>query len=212
MTYTRVKICGITSPEDAQLVVEAGADAIGLNFYPPSPRAISVELARDITRSVPPFVTIVGLFVDENARAVERTVEQGGIELLQFHGDESPDYCEQFKRPWLKALRVRPELDIDAEVARYGNARGVLLDNWQEGVPGGTGERFDWSLAPRGVPRPWVLAGGLDAENVGDAVAQLRPMAVDVSGGVEKAPGVKCGEKVRAFVDAVRAADARVRG
>lgn len=212
MMYTRVKICGVTTPQDALLVADAGADAIGLNFYADSPRVVSVDTASEIVRTVAPFVTVVGLFVDEPAERVARIAERAGIEVLQFHGDESPAFCAQFGRPWLKALRMRPGLDVQAEVARYAAARGVLLDNWREGVPGGTGERFDWSLAPRVTDRPWVLAGGLNPDNVGEAVVQLKPAAVDVSGGVEASPGKKCSEKVRSFVAAVRAADERSGG
>lgn len=207
MPATRIKICGITTPDAARAAVDAGADAIGLVFYPPSSRAVSVEAAEAIAAVVPPFVSVVALVVDEPAEAIERILCSVPVDLLQFHGNEPPSFCSQFQRPWLKALRVQPQMDVAREAARYGGARGVLLDAWQEGVPGGTGKTFDWSLAPRELSRRCVLAGGLDASNVGEAIAVVRPWAVDVSGGVESAPGVKDTAKIAQFVAAVRAAD-----
>lgn len=203
---TRIKICGITSPADALIAANAGADAIGLVFYEPSSRAVTVEQAAAIAAVVPPFVSVVALMVDEPVQRIERILEQVAIDVLQFHGGESPEFCGQFGRPWLKAVRMMPDLDLGAEAARYSGARGLLLDNWKEGVPGGTGEAFDWSLVPQDLARPWVLAGGLSAENVAEAVAALQPWAVDVSGGVESEPGVKDAEKIAAFVAAVRGA------
>ncbi len=207
MGPTRIKICGITRPEDAQAAAASGADAIGLVFYARSPRAVSLEQAAEIAAAVPPFVTVVALFVDEPIERVERTLAQVPVDLLQFHGEESPAFCRQFGRPWIKALRVRPGSDIRAACEPYRDARGVLLDSWQEGVPGGTGRTFDWALAPRDLPLPVVLAGGLDEGNVGTAIARLRPAAVDVSGGVEAARGIKDPDKIARFVAAVRAAD-----
>ncbi|MFV8816640.1 phosphoribosylanthranilate isomerase [Haliea sp. E17] len=209
MPRTRIKICGITRPEDARAVVEQGADALGLVFYPPSPRAVSLEQAREIVAEVPPFVTLVALFVDAQPEEVRQVAAELPIGLLQFHGDEAPAYCASFERPWIKAIRCRPDMDLAAEARRYTAARGVLLDAWQEGVPGGTGKSFDWRLVPENLGAPLVLAGGLKPENIGTAVASLRPFAVDVSGGVESAPGIKDARKVKEFIAAVRAADAQ---
>jgi len=207
----RIKICGITRREDAQAAVSCGVDAVGLVFYPDSPRAVTVELAREIVAAVPPFVTVVGLFVDESTDNVRRILESVPIDLLQFHGEESAAYCQQFARPWLKALRVRPGLDIARECDRYRGARGILLDTWHELKPGGTGTTFDWSLAAGDLPLPVVLAGGLDEDNVAAAMRALRPAAVDVSGGVERSPGIKDVSRIRRFVRAVRAAEAALR-
>jgi phosphoribosylanthranilate isomerase len=210
--HTRIKICGITSCEDACSVVNCGADAIGLVFYANSPRAVTVARALQIVAAVPPFVSVVALFVDEPADNIRRILQQVSIDLIQFHGDEPADFCEQFQRPWIKALRVREGLDIASECARYGGARGVLLDSWQHGVPGGTGKTFDWDLAGGKFPLPVILAGGLDDSNVGRAIAQLRPQAVDVSGGVEQSPGSKDPAKIERFIAAVRAADVLMNG
>ncbi len=212
MTRTRIKICGITNPEDARIAIASGADAIGLVFYPASPRAVSIEQAAQRAAEVPPFVSIVALFVDELAATVQRILEVVQVDLLQFHGDEEAEYCRQFGRPWIKALRVRPDSDVHAACEAYSGARGVLLDTWQEGVPGGTGRTFDWRLASRDLPLPMILAGGLRAQNVGAAIAALRPVAVDVSGGVEKSPGIKDGARIREFITAVRSADQQVSG
>jgi phosphoribosylanthranilate isomerase len=207
VVHTRIKICGITRPEDARSAADSGADAIGLVFYPGSRRAISVDRAAEIVASLPPFVTCVALFVDESAEQIGRTLARVPVDMIQFHGDESPAFCRQFGRPWIKALRVRPGLDIAALSARYGDARAILLDAWEEGVPGGTGKTFDWALAPAALNLPVVLAGGLNPTNVGAAVAMLRPDAVDVSGGVESSPGIKDAVKIADFVSAVRAAE-----
>lgn len=207
MSRTRIKICGITRPEDARAAIDCGADAIGLVFYPKSPRAVSIAQAQAIAAVVPPFVTLVALFVDAKASEVGAVVESLPVGLLQFHGDESPDHCQQFARPWLKAVRVRPETDIGAIAGTYAGARGLLLDAFQEGVPGGTGRSFDWSLVGSDVPLPLVLAGGLNPSNVGQGIATVRPFAVDVSGGVESTPGIKDSRRIREFVAAVREAD-----
>lgn len=212
MTYTRIKICGITSAEDARVAVDSGADAIGLVFYPSSPRAVTASQAAAIVAAVSPFVTVVALFVDEPAESIRRILESVPVDLLQFHGEEPAAFCEQFQRPWIKALRVQADMDLAARCAQYPRARAVLLDSWQEGVPGGTGRTFDWELARRELALPVVLAGGLDEGNVGEAVTRLRPAAVDVSGGVERSPGLKDARKIKRFVAAVRAADAVVNG
>lgn len=200
----RSKICGITRVEDALAAVEAGADAIGLVFYAKSPRAVSVEQAAEIVQALPPFVTSVGLFVNMPREQLLAVLQQVPLDLLQFHGDESPAECEGYGRPYIKALRVRPGEDLAAAMAPYAGARGILLDTFVEGVPGGTGAAFDWSLVPQGVAKPIILAGGLEAHNVAAAIRQVRPYAVDVSGGVEASKGIKDAGKIRAFVKSVR--------
>ena len=204
---TRVKVCGITRREDALAAVEAGVDAIGLVFYPPSPRCVSVEQAAAIVRELPPFVTSVGLFVNADAETIAEVVGEVQIDLIQFHGNECPDYCATHARPWIRALRMKDDIDLAAEAARFAGARGLLLDAYRPGVPGGTGETFDWSRIPAALAGRIVLAGGLDPDNVEQAVRQVLPFAVDVSGGVEAAPGIKDSDKMRRFVQAVRRGD-----
>ncbi|MDP3817165.1 phosphoribosylanthranilate isomerase [Pseudomonas sp.] len=204
MSAVRSKICGITRIEDALLAAEAGADAIGLVFYAKSPRAVDVRQARAIIAALPPFVTTVGLFVDASSCELGEILDAVPLDLLQFHGDESPAFCDGFRRPYIKALRVKPGDDIAARVEAYKNASGILLDTYVPGIPGGTGEAFDWSLVPQGLSKPIILAGGLTAENVGAAIQQVRPYAVDVSGGVEASKGIKDAEKIRAFMRAVK--------
>ncbi len=207
MSPTRIKICGITRPEDALAAASSGADAIGLVFYADSPRAVTVQEAKDIAQVLPPFVTLVSLFVNAPAETISDVLSQVPVGLIQFHGDEDSRFCRSFGRPWIKALRVRDSMNVAKEAAALSGATGVLLDAWQEGVPGGTGRTFDWALANEQLPLPMVLAGGLDEVNVGDAIGGLRPWAVDVSGGVESSPGIKDAEKIQRFVAAVRAAD-----
>ena len=202
MTAVRVKICGITRVEDALAAAAAGADAIGLVFYAGSPRAVGVEQARAIIAALPPFVTTVGLFVDAARDELAHILASVPLDLLQFHGDESAEQCEGLGRPYIKALRVRAGDDIVARVADYPGAQGILLDAYVEGVPGGTGEAFDWSLIPQGLSKPLILAGGLRPDNVAAAVARVRPYAVDVSGGVEASKGIKDAQKVGAFIRA----------
>jgi phosphoribosylanthranilate isomerase len=204
VSRTLVKICGITRSTDALAACEAGADALGLVFYAPSPRCVTAEQAREIVAAVPPFVTIVALFVDAPAETIQRILDCVPIDCIQFHGDETPAFCAQFQRPYLKALRMRPGADIRQLAGNFGSARGLLLDSWQPGVPGGTGQTFDWTAIPTGLPRPLVLAGGLHAGNVAAAIATVHPAAVDVSGGVESAPGIKDADKMNRFVAAVR--------
>ena len=206
---TRIKICGITRLADAHVATAAGADAIGFVFYPPSPRAVSAGPAGAIARALPPFVTAVGLFVDAPADEVRRVIAAVPLSLLQFHGDEPDDYCRQFGVPYLKAVRVRPETDLLQYAARYAGACGLLLDAWRAGVPGGTGAVFDWDLIPDGMNGRIVLSGGLDANNVADGIGRVRPWAVDVSSGVEAAPGIKDPLRIGQFIAAVRGADAR---
>jgi phosphoribosylanthranilate isomerase len=207
LTSTRIKICGITRPEDALSAISCGADALGLVFYEKSPRAVTLEQARSIAAVVPPFVTIVSLFVNAPAQTVTDVITEIPVGLIQFHGDEDAAFCGQFGRPWIKALRVRSGMDLAAECAALEGAQGVLLDAWQEGVPGGTGKTFDWSLARQSLPLPLVLAGGLNEDNVVEAMDSLQPAAVDVSGGVEASPGIKDPGKIKRFIAAVRAAD-----
>ncbi|MCI3946594.1 N-(5'phosphoribosyl)anthranilate isomerase [Pseudomonas syringae] len=204
MPAVRSKICGITRIEDALAAVEAGADAIGLVFYPKSPRAVTVLQARAIIAGLPPFVTTVGLFVNASRCELNETLDAVALDMLQFHGDETPEACDGYHRPYIKALRVKAGDDIAQACRAYRNARGVLLDTYVEGVPGGTGETFDWALIPDDLDKPVILAGGLTSANVAQAIAQVRPYAVDVSGGVEKSKGIKDREKILAFMSAVQ--------
>jgi phosphoribosylanthranilate isomerase len=201
---TRVKICGITREEDALAAAEAGADAIGLVFYPASPRNVSIDQARRIVCSLPPFVSSVGLFVDADAQTVRSVLDQVPLSMLQFHGEEPDSFCRQFGKPYLKALRVRPGDDLDSLAQEWPGAAGILLDSYKPGVPGGTGETFDWSVIP--AQRSWrlVLAGGLDSVNVAEAVSRSAPWAVDVSGGVELSRGIKDPQKINAFIKEVK--------
>ncbi|KPY27442.1 phosphoribosylanthranilate isomerase [Pseudomonas syringae] len=203
MSAVRSKICGITRIEDALAAAEAGADAIGLVFYPKSPRAVTVLQARAIIAALPPFITTVGLFVNASRCELNETLDAVALDMLQFHGDETPDECDGYHRPYIKALRVKAGDDIAGICRTYRNARGVLLDTYVEGVPGGTGETFDWALIPDDLDKPVILAGGLTSANVAQAIAQVRPYAVDVSGGVEKSKGIKDREKILAFMSAV---------
>lgn len=204
---TRVKICGITREQDAVAAVSHGADAIGLVFYEPSPRHVTIEQAAGICRQLPPFVTSVALFVDADAELVARVVERVGVDLLQFHGNESAGFCAAHGRPWIRAVRMQSNTDLAALQRTYAMARGLLLDTYRPGVPGGTGESFDWTRIPPKLAPRVVLAGGLNAENVGGAVREVGPFAVDVSGGVEAAPGIKDANKIKAFIDEVRRAE-----
>lgn len=206
MSAVRSKICGITRIEDALAAAEAGADAIGLVFYAKSPRAVTAVQAREIVAALPPFVTTVGLFVNASRCELNEILEVVPLDLLQFHGDETPADCEGYHRPWIKALRVRPGDDLEAACKLYHGARGILLDTFVAGVPGGTGEAFDWSLVPEHLSKPIILAGGLSARNVSEAIAQVRPYAVDVSGGVEAAKGIKDHDRIMAFMAAVKGA------
>ncbi|MEE5151554.1 phosphoribosylanthranilate isomerase [Pseudomonas alliivorans] len=206
MSAVRSKICGITRIEDALAAVEAGADAIGLVFYAKSPRAVNVQQARAIIAALPPFITTVGLFVNASRCELNETLDAVALDMLQFHGDETPEECEGYHRPYIKALRVKVGDDIEQACHAYRNARGILLDTYVEGVPGGTGETFDWALIPSGLSKPVILAGGLTSANVAQAIAQVRPYAVDVSGGVEKGKGIKDREKILAFMSAVQGA------
>lgn len=197
----RVKICGITSVADAQVVCDAGAQALGIVFYPPSPRYVAdLAVARDIAQAAGPFVSVVGLFVNPDPKYIEQVLREVPINLLQFHGDETPETCERYDRPYIKALRMKPDTDIAGLANQYLGARGVLLDAYRKGVPGGTGETFDWSAIPRDIVKPLILAGGLAPANVADAIASVEPWAVDVSGGVEASPGKKDESLIKQFM------------
>lgn len=205
---TRIKICGLTCAEDVKAAVFAGADAIGFVFYPPSPRAISIKQARELVALLPPFVTGVGLFVNEEPARVREVLAEVPLSLLQFHGDEDAEYCASFGLPWMKAARVRAGFDLLNYAAAYPGASGLLVDAWVDGYGGG-GEVFDWDLLPENFPVPLVLAGGLNPGNVAEAVCKVRPWAVDVSSGVEAAKGIKDRHLMEAFVAGVREADGR---
>ena len=200
---TRVKICGITRVEDALEAINQGADAIGLVFYAKSPRNVSATQAAEIVSSIPAFVTVVGLFVDAEPAFIQEVLSVVNLDLLQFHGDEMPSACRQYSRPYMKAIRVKSGTNLVQYAADYADAKALLLDAFAEGVPGGTGLVFDWSLIPQNLPLPIVLAGGLNAENVGLAIEQVRPYAVDVSGGVEASKGIKDVAKIAAFMRGV---------
>jgi phosphoribosylanthranilate isomerase len=204
---TRIKICGITRLQDALAAAAAGADAVGFVFYRPSPRHLAPEAAAAIARALPPFVTTVGLFVNAPADEVRVALAAVPLGLLQFHGEEPPDFCGQFGRPYIKAVRIHPETDLLQYPASYPDAAALLLDAFRPGVPGGTGEVFDWDLIPAALGARVILSGGLTPGNVGGGVERVRPWAVDVSSGVEAGPGIKDEERIGRFAAAVRAAD-----
>ena len=215
---TRTKICGLTRAEDALAAVDAGADALGLVFYPPSPRAVTIEQAADVVADVPAFVSVTALFVNPTVEQVQSVLDAVRIDLLQFHGDEEEAFCAQFNRPYIKAIRVRQASDVVASCVRFPGALAVLLDSYKPGVPGGTGETFDWSLVPQSDDlKPIILAGGLNPNNVAFAIDQVKPFAVDISGGVEatldgvEQKGIKDPGKINAFLDEVYRVDANTR-
>lgn len=203
---TRIKICGLTRAEDVDAAVGAGADAVGFVFYPPSPRHLSIEMAASLAAQVPPYVTKVALFVNEDVRIVRQVLDAVPIDLLQFHGEENEGYCRTFARPYVKAARVRQGLDLLEFAASYPSASGLLLDAFVEGYGGG-GETFDWSMIPEKLPLPVILSGGLGVGNVVDAIRRVRPWAVDVSSGVETQKGIKDARKIADFIAAVQHAD-----
>jgi len=207
---TRTKVCGITRVVDARSAVASGADALGLVFYEKSPRHVTVQQAVELAKAIPPFVTVVGLFVNPSEDEVRNVLRQVPLDVLQFHGEESPDFCAQFGRPYLKAVRVRQGVDLVQCAARYADAQGLLLDAYIEGTHGGTGELFDWALITHELPLPVILSGGLHAGNVAEAIRQVRPYAVDVSSGVEAAKGIKDPAKVAAFINEVKNIDVQL--
>lgn len=200
---TRVKICGITRVEDALAAVEAGADAIGLVFYAPSPRGVKINQAAEISNKIPAFVSVVGLFVDATPDFVREVLAEVSLDVLQFHGEEPPEYCRQFDLPYMKAIRVKADTNLVQYALDFHDAKALLLDTYTEGMAGGTGHVFDWNLIPKDLPHTVVLAGGLNSENVTQAIKQVRPYAVDVSGGVELTKGIKSAEKIVAFIQGV---------
>lgn len=206
MSRTRIKICGLTRPQDVRTAVDCGADAIGFVFYPPSPRAVDIEQAAGLVALLPPFVTAVGLFVNATPAEIDAVLARVPLQLLQFHGDEAESDCARYGRPWIKAARMRPGVDLLEFSSFHPRASGILVDAFVEGYGGG-GRTFDWSLIPEGFGRPLVLSGGLDADNVAEAVRRVRPWAVDVSSGVESAKGIKDAAKIAAFIAGVRHAD-----
>lgn len=209
MQRTRVKICGLTRAADIAAVVAAGADAVGFVFHPTSPRAVTPEQATELCRVLPPFVTAVGLFVDATAETIAATLDRAPLDLLQFHGDESPEFCARFGRRWIKALRMRPGIDLVAERERFAGADGLLLDAYEPGRAGGTGQSFDWARIPPDIASEILLAGGLTPDNVAEAIERVRPYGVDVSGGVEAARGLKDPNLIFAFMQGVRDGDQR---
>lgn len=208
MSRTRVKICGITEAAHAHLAAHEGADAIGLVFYRESPRYVTPAAAAAIARGLPPFVAAVGLFVNEEAAAISRVLEQVPLAMLQFQGDEEPSFCERFGRPYVRAVRMGPGTDLLEYAGRFSRAAALLLDAHVPGQPGGTGTTFDWADIPREVPVPLILSGGLTSANVGRAIREVRPWAVDVSSGVERSRGVKDPRKIVEFIRSVRREDA----
>ena len=207
VTRTRIKFCGLTRPADIDRAVALGVDALGFVMWPQSRRSVTPETLATLAAQVPAFVTRVGLFVDQSAEFIEQCLPH--LDLIQFHGDESPAFCEQCGRPWIKALRMRDGLDLHDAATIYGGAQALLLDAYRPGVPGGTGETFDWSRIPATLAKPVILAGGLTADNIARAVNDVAPYAVDVSGGIEASPGVKEAESMAAFVRHVAQADIR---
>ena len=207
---TRTKICGITRMQDAQAAAASGTDALGLVFYDKSPRHVSVQQAAQLAQAIPPFVTLVGLFVNPSGDDVRAALRQVPLDALQFHGEEDPEFCAQFGRPYLKAVRVKAGTDLLQCAARYRSAQGLLLDAFIEGAHGGTGISFDWALIPRSLPLPVILSGGLHAGNVAEAIRRVRPYAVDVSSGVEAAKGIKDAAKIAAFIDEVKRTDVQL--
>ena len=208
---TRVKICGIREVQHARVAAQAGADAIGLVFYGDSPRHVEAETAAEIARFLPPYVSAVGLFVNETASGIEAILRLVPLDLLQFQGDEPPEFCERFGRPYVRAVRMGEGVDLLEYAGRFKRAKALLLDAHVPGLPGGTGSRFDWSLVPRSLPIPLILSGGLDPGNVGDAIRRVRPWAVDVSSGVESSRGVKDPARIVEFIRSVQREDAASR-
>jgi phosphoribosylanthranilate isomerase len=204
---TRVKICGITRAEDALAAAHSGADAIGLVFYQHSPRHVSIEQAAKLAEVLPPFVAVVGLFVNADSSFVREVLAGVPLDLIQFHGEEAPEYCAQFGKPYLKAIRVKEGVNLLQCASDFPGAKGLLLDAHVEGVPGGTGKAFDWTLIPGNLSMPVILSGGLDAENVAAAIKQVQPYAVDVSSGVEAEKGIKDAAKIARFMQEVKRTD-----
>ena len=200
---TRVKICGITRAEDAQTAARLGADAIGMVFYEASPRNVSLEQAQALLQSLPPFVSRVGLFVDADPQFVKEAMESVSLDMLQFHGNESAADCDQYNKPYIKAIRMESGISIPERMREFSGASAILLDTFTTSVAGGSGESFDWSLVPKDRTLPIILAGGLNAANVSEAIKAVHPYAVDISSGVEVSKGIKDVDKMSAFIDEV---------
>jgi len=207
---TRIKICGLTRAEDITAVVRGGADAIGLVFYEKSPRHVTLQKAVELAATVPPFVSIVGLFVNAEPDFINEILQSVPLDLLQFHGDETPEYCRQFNKPYIKAIRVKAGVDLVQCSSDYIDAKGLLLDAHVEGIPGGTGATFDWTLIPQKLSLPVILSGGLDTQNLAQAIEQVSPYAVDVSSGVEATKGIKDADKIAAFINEVNRIDVQL--
>ena len=205
---TRIKICGLRDPEHARIAAQAGADAIGLVFYGPSPRYVEIAQAAAVAAALPPYVMAVGLFVNADEGEVRRVLDSVRLDLLQFQGDETPEFCEGFRVPYVRAVRMEPETDLVECASRFSRAKALLLDAHVPGQPGGTGRTFDWQVIPRGLPIPVILSGGLTVENVARAVREVKPWAVDVSSGVETGRGSKDPRKIVDFIRSVRIEDA----
>ena len=204
---TRVKICGITRVQDALEAVRCGADAIGLVFYAASPRHVSVQQAQQIVAALPPFISVVALFVNATPAEIEAVLSQVRIDIVQFHGDETAADCERIKLPYFKAIRVKSDTNLLQCALDFSSANALLLDTYSEAAYGGTGHVFDWDLIPKNMTKPVILAGGLIAENVSLAIQKVKPYAVDISGGVEVSKGIKDANKIAAFMLAVQAAN-----
>ncbi|WP_303286240.1 phosphoribosylanthranilate isomerase [Marinobacter sp. SS8-8] len=199
----RVKICGLTRPEDVDAAVECGADALGFVFYGPSPRSVNADQAAALVRRIPAFVSAVGLFVNPSRQDVETVLDKVPLDLLQFHGDETAVFCSGFGRRWIKAVRVRKAGQIERAFEEFRDSAGLLVDAWDPEKYGGTGKGFNWALIPEDRPLPLILAGGLSSANVFAAVNQVKPWAVDVSGGVEQGKGIKDIQKISHFIKEV---------
>jgi phosphoribosylanthranilate isomerase len=207
---TRVKICGFTQVDEAVIAAKLGVDAIGLVFYPPSPRHVSIEQAQEIVKALPAFVTVVALFVDEKESQIEEVLKKVSIDCIQFHGDETPVDCRVYNKPYMKALRMLPDLDILEMADQYYDASSLLLDAYHPRIKGGSGSQFDWDLIPKDCSKPIILAGGLQVGNVKQAIQSVRPYALDVSRGVEKTTGVKDVAKMAAFIQAINVGDREI--
>ena len=204
MNKIRTKVCGFTRPEDAQIAAELGVDAIGLVFFSKSKRNVTPEQAQAIVKVLPPFVSVIALFVNESAERIHEILSLVPIDVIQFHGDETPEFCRQFARPYIKAVRVQNTVEVVAAMNQYQDARAVLFDAYVEGEYGGTGQSFDWALLPESLNGHWVLSGGLTPENVAEAIRITGAKIVDISSGVESAPGVKSAEKMAQFIQNVQ--------
>ncbi len=204
---TRVKICGFTQVEDAVAAAKLGVDAIGLVFYPPSPRNVSIEQAISIVNALPAFVTVVALFVDEQEAKIREVLGKVSVDCLQFHGDETADACRLYNKPYMKAIRMKPELDVMVIAEEYKDASALLLDAYHPGIKGGSGSQFDWDLIPKDCTLPVILAGGLQVDNATQAVQSVKPYALDVSSGVESSKGIKDVAKMAAFIQAINEGD-----